>query len=74
MENKLECENPWLRCDFACAIEIRNGFYGKTSLGNNENQRQNHCEHESLMPKEIITKEPMWVHRLRANGELKIYG
>jgi hypothetical protein len=45
----------------------------KTSLGHNENQRQNHYEHESLTAKEIITGEPMWVHGPRPNGELKIY-
>jgi hypothetical protein len=54
--------------------EIKNGICGKTSLGNNENQRQNHCKHESLTPKEIVAGEPMQVHRLRPNGELKIYG
>jgi hypothetical protein len=73
MENELRCENPWLRCDSTHATEIRNGIYSKTSLGHNENQRQNHYEHESLTAKEIITGEPMWVHGPRPNGELKIY-
>jgi hypothetical protein len=73
MENKLICENPWLRCNSARATEIRNGICGKTSLGDNENQRQNHSEHESLTPKEINVGESMQVHGPRPNGELKIY-
>jgi hypothetical protein len=46
----------------------------KTSLGDNENQRQNHYEHELLTLKEIIAGEPMRVHGPRPNGELEIYG
>jgi hypothetical protein len=43
----------------------------KTSSGNNETQ--NRCEQEPLMPEEIAAGGPMRVRELRRNGEIKIY-